>query len=142
MNQPERPCQVCGGTGRIRKTQGFFTLETPCDACPAGMAFQKHNYQRDESRVSSSGYVYILLMTAGILKIGHTRKHPEDRADEWGLRLLAYARAEDSADAERRVHTHLARYRKGAYELFEIGFQDAIRALEMVVGRPTILRKP
>lgn len=81
-------------------------------------------------------------MTAGILKIGHTRRHPEDRANEWGLTLLAFARAEDSADAELRIHEYLARYRKGAYELFEMSFDEAVVALARIVGNPTIVRTP
>jgi hypothetical protein len=90
--------------------------------------------QESEGR---SGYVYLLDLTAGVIKIG---RHPEDRAKEWGLTLLAYARAEDSADAERRMHEYLARYRKGSYELFEMSFNEAVKALEHVVGKPTIWR--
>jgi hypothetical protein len=86
--------------------------------------------------------VYVLLFSAGILKIGHTRKHPEDRAAEWGLQLLAYARAENSADAERRIHEHLAHFRQGKYELFEMSFIRAVEALEEIVGKPTIIRRP
>jgi hypothetical protein len=98
--------------------------------------------QAREDPVGRSGYVYILSLAAGILKIGHTTRHPEDRADEWRLNLLAYARAEDSADAEKRMHNYLSHYRKGSYELFELSFSEAISALEKVVGRATILRSP
>ena len=28
-----KPCTTCGGTGRIRQAQGFFTLERTCIAC-------------------------------------------------------------------------------------------------------------
>ena len=80
-------------------------------------------------------------MAAGILKTGYTMRHPKDRADEWQLELLAYARAEDCADAERRLHKHLQHCRKGAYELFEISFGDALSALETVVGTATVLRR-
>jgi hypothetical protein len=129
-------CNTCGGTGRVRKSQGFFTLEKPCPSChPEESARQQRSAER-------SGYVYILHMTAGILKIGHTRRHPEDRANEWGLTLLAFARAEDSADAERQMHEYLARYRKGTYELFELSFDEAVVALARIVGAPTIVRSP
>lgn len=86
--------------------------------------------------------MYILHFSAGILKIGHTRKHPEDRAAEWGLQLLAYARADDSAEAERRIHEQLGEYRQGKYELFEMSFIRALDVLERVVGSATILRFP
>jgi hypothetical protein len=129
-------CKTCGGTGRIRQAQGFFTLEKPCPSCrPEEAARQGRAAER-------SGYVYILFMTAGILKIGHTRRHPEDRANEWDLTLLAYARAEDSEDAERRMHEYLSRYRKGSYELFEMSFDEAVQTLERVVGKATIVRIP
>jgi hypothetical protein len=130
-------CRTCGGTGKVRYAQGFFTLERCCPVCVPASPFSREN-----ESTSRSGYVYILLLTAGVLKIGHTRRHPEDRAEEWDLKLLAYARAEDSADAERRLHENLARYRKGSYELFEIGFKQAIRALDAIVGRPTIVHTP
>jgi hypothetical protein len=138
MNNSIASCQTCGGTGRIRQTQGFFTLEKKCPTCRSDEI-----RQRDQQRtIARSGYVYILLMAAGILKIGHTQRHPRDRAAEWELPLLAYARSEDSADAEKRLHEHLSRYRKGAYELFEISFSEAVEALKTVVGETTILRKP
>jgi hypothetical protein len=139
MSDPQPSCRICSGTGRIRQAQGFFTVEKPCPACRSDAESRQ---QSEDNRVSRSGYVYILFMTAGVLKIGHTRRHPEDRADEWGLQLLAYARAEDSADAEKRLHEYLSRYRKGSYELFEVSFREAIRALETIVGRPTILHEP
>ena len=140
MNASETACQTCGGKGRIRYAQGFFTLEKPCPTCrPDEVAKQQ---ERSQSEYARSGYVYILLMTAGVLKIGHTQKHPQDRADEWKLELLAYARSEDSADAEKQIHEYLDRYRKGTYELFEISFGEALRALEIVVGKATVLRKP
>jgi hypothetical protein len=129
-------CQICKGSGRIRAAQGFFTIEKPCPACNA-LADDRAN-----GNVGASGYVYILLLASGILKIGHTKKHPEDRADEWGLELLAYARTEDSADAEKRMHQHLSAYRRGAYELFEISFKEAVSALERVVGPAKIVRHP
>lgn len=127
-------CQICKGSGRIRAAQGFFTIEKPCPACSTPV--------EDKANAGTSGYVYILLLASGILKIGHTKKHPEERADEWGLELLAYARAEDSADAEKRMHQHLSGHRRGAYELFEISFKDAVRALERVVGPAKIVRHP
>jgi hypothetical protein len=132
MTDGDPSCWTCGGTGRVRRTQGFFTIERACPVC-----------RPDEQETAArSGYVYILLLTAGVVKIGHTHRHPEDRADEWDLKLLAYARAEDSAKAERQIHEHLARYRKGAYELFEISFRRAVQALETVVGPPTIVHEP
>ncbi len=127
-------CETCRGTGTVRHSQGFFTLERACPSCrPAEAA-------RTQEQAALSGYVYLLQLTPGIIKIGHTRRHPEDRANEWGLTLLAYARCEDSAAAEQRIHQYLSRYRKGSYELFEISISEALRALEHVVGKPTIWR--
>ncbi len=90
---------------------------------------------------SSSGYVYLLHVTAGLFKIGHTKRHPEDRAGEWGLELLAYARCADSAKAERELHEQFRAYRKGSYEIFEMSFARALAALEKVAGdKATVLR--
>jgi hypothetical protein len=127
-------CKMCRGTGKIRRSQGFFTLEDPCPACRPAEA------SRAQETRARSGYVYLLQLAAGIIKMGHTHRHPEDRANEWGLTLLAYARSEDSADAEQRIHKYLSRYRKGSYELFEMSISEALRALEQVVGKPTIWR--
>lgn len=137
-SEGKRP--VCGGVGRIRAQQGFFAIERICPNCNADVVGErKPSVAQTPSR---SGYVYILQFSAGILKVGHTRKHPEDRAAEWGLKLLAYARAEDSADAERRIHEHLAGFRHGKYELFEMSFIRAVDALEKIVGTTTIVRYP
>jgi hypothetical protein len=129
-------CPTCKGRGRIRVQQSWFSVERSCPTCVPGAQ------ESAKTSSSRSGYVYILHMAAGILKIGHTARHPKDRAEEWQLELLAYARCEDSADAERRLHQHLRDYRKGAYELFEVSFGDALRALEQVVGSATVVRKP
>jgi len=134
MNPPSADCPKCLGKRRIRRAQGFFTLETPCPRCSPIV--------ESETKLNRSGYVYILLLTSGVLKIGHTKKHPEDRAAQWELPLLAYARAEDCADAERRIHKHLASYRQGKYELFKMSFGKAIDVLERVVGPATIVRHP
>jgi hypothetical protein len=136
MNPSNPVCGTCGGSGRIRYAKGFFTLEKSCPTCRPEAASEA------ESGYGTSGYVYILLLTSGVLKIGHTKKHPEDRAAEWGLRLLAYARAADSADAEKKMHEHLSDYRRGTYELFEVSFRDAVWALEKLVGPATIVREP
>jgi hypothetical protein len=136
MSNGDPACRTCSGAGRIRRVQGFYTLERSCPTCCP------ESYTREGERASRSGYVYILLLTAGVLKIGHTHRHPEDRAEEWELKLLAYARAEDSAVAEQRLHEYLARYRKGSYELFEISFKQAKLALETIVGRATIVHIP
>ena len=127
-------CETCRGKGKIRRTQGFFTVELPCPSCSPAEVL------RARQQAARSGYVYLLQLAAGIIKIGHTQRHPEDRANEWGLTLLAYARSEDSADAERKMHEYLSRYRKGSYELFEISISEAVRALEYIVGKPTIWR--
>ncbi len=139
-SEPEPKCPVCGGVGRIRAQQGFFVIERACPKC--NLDGNRAPNLTAESTPSQSGYVYVLHFSAGILKIGHTRKHPEDRAAEWGLKLLAYARAEDSADAERRVHEHLAGFRQGKYELFEMSFIRAVDALEKIVGTATIVHYP
>jgi hypothetical protein len=131
---PDPNCPVCLGKGRVRRAQGFFTLEPACPRCSPT--------SKTEAKLNRSGYVYILSLTAGVIKIGHTQKHPENRAAEWELKLLAYARAEDSADAEKRMHSYLADYRHGKYELFEISFRQTISALELVVGPATIVRQP
>jgi hypothetical protein len=39
------------------------------------------------------------------------------------------------------MHQHLSGHRRGAYELFEISFKDAVRALERVVGPAKIVRQ-
>ena len=139
-SESEPKCSVCGGVGRVRAQQGFFAIEKACPKC--NLDGNRARNSTAESARPSSGYVYVLHFSAGILKIGDTRKHPEDRAAEWGLKLLAYARAEDSADAERRIHEHLAGFRQGKYELFEMSFMRAIDALETVVGTATIVRYP
>jgi Meiotically up-regulated gene 113 len=136
MSNGNSACRTCGGTGRVRKVQGFYTVERACPLC------HPEAHAQEKERASRSGYVYILLLTAGVVKIGHTHRHPEDRAGEWDLTLLAYARSEDSADAERRLHEFLAKHRKGSYELFEISFRQAVRALSTVVGEPTIVHEP
>ena len=33
-----KPCATCGGAGKIRHAQGFFTLERTCPACQAAAA--------------------------------------------------------------------------------------------------------
>ena len=58
------------------------------------------------------------------------------------MTLLAYARAEDSADAEKKMHEYISAFRRGSYELFEISFKRAVQALEHVVGPATIVRQP
>lgn len=135
----EKVCPRCGGLGRVRVQQSFYSIEITCPVCRPGAA---PAFGEDGSAKPRSGYVYILMMTAGVLKIGHTQRHPKDRADEWKLELLAYARCEDSAKAEQLLHDQLSAYRKGAYELFEISFSDALAALERVAGVATILRRP
>ncbi len=87
MNTPNPDCPICKGLGYTREQQGFFAVQKPCPTCSPSQAAGT-----DQDTLRRSGYVYILLLSAGILKIGHTTRHPEDRASEWNLTLLAYAR--------------------------------------------------
>lgn len=145
-------CNQCGGKGRIRAQQGFFTVERTCQICHGtGVADGTTSSDwtdagptpSDSPSPSRSGYVYLLHVTAGLLKIGHTKRHPEDRADEWRLELLAYARCPDSAKAERELHQRFSAHRKGSYEIFEMSFARALAALEEVAGgKATVLRSP
>ena len=89
----------------------------------------------------TSGYVYVLQTPIGLLKIGHTKKLPQQRAAEWGLTPLAYAQAADSAKAERMIHERLAPYRQGKYELFAVPLQVAAQVIEAVVGRRIVFFK-
>jgi hypothetical protein len=55
-------CKTCRGTGVIRQSQGFFTLERPCPSCrPAEAASAQEQAAR-------SGYVYLLQLTPGIIR--------------------------------------------------------------------------
>lgn len=133
-------CPVCNGSGRIRAKQGFFAVEKNCPNCNSDVNSDRKPQQETDLRLS--GYVYILYVSAGMLKIGHTRRHPEDRASEWELELLAFARAEDSGRAEKKIHEILSKHRCGKYEIFETSFVNAVQVVESVAGPVKIIRHP
>jgi hypothetical protein len=87
------------------------------------------------------GHIYILQLSKGVLKIGTTKRRPDERAAEWKLTLLAYARARHSTAAERTIHRYLAKLRLGRYELFKIGMPEALQALEALVGTPVVVQR-
>jgi hypothetical protein len=55
---------------------------------------------------------------------------------------LAYSKAENSAEAEAQMHLYLHEYRKGTYELFQVKFEEVVRALATIVGPVEIVQKP
>jgi len=67
---------------------------------------------------------------------------PKKRAKEFELPLLAYSKAENSAEAEAQMHLYLHEYRKGTYELFQVKFEEVVRALATIVGPVEIVQKP
>ena len=93
-----------------------------------------------------AGYIYILSNSAmpGLLKIGRTDRHPEQRARELRTTgvphpfvLEHYVDVEDSAHAEAQIHQFLQS--KGARmstdrEFFSISMHEAIEALDLVSG--------
>ena len=92
----------------------------------------------------SSGYIYILSNAAmpGLLKIGRTDRHPEQRARELRTTgvpqpfvLEHYVGVEDSASAEAQVH-NLLQTNGGRMssdrEFFSVNLQEAIEALSLV----------
>lgn len=91
---------------------------------------------------NKAGYVYILHFMDGVYKIGHTRRNPKLRANEWNYKLLAYAKTEDSAASERAIHAYLSPYRPGKHELFKVDFTVALKALTQVVGPAEIVNTP
>jgi hypothetical protein len=55
-------CETCRGQGKIRRAQGFFTVELPCPSCSPAEAVSARQ------KTARSGYVYLLQLAAGIIK--------------------------------------------------------------------------
>ena len=86
---------------------------------------------------SRAGYVYVLEFSETQVKIGKTTREPDERAGEWELPLLHYAWAEDCHAAERAAHEQLCGERHGAYEVFSVPVDVAIKVVNSVCGGPS-----
>ena len=149
-------CRMCGGAKRLRYLDdhkfetAVFIQALPCFDCSG--AYEVGPGRLDavlgepgtmhKIKIGGAGYLYILHLQDGLLKIGHTARLPKTRAGEWKLDLLAFANSDDSAASEKRVHQHLAEFRKGAYEIFDVPFAQAVSALEKYAGAVTVVRTP
>jgi len=124
-------CRFCGGKKQKKPLLSIFGVRVfisdPYNKVPTDSTNEGHS--------GAYGFVYILRFSQNVLKIGHTQRDPSTRAIEWDLPLLAYAPAEDSAEAERAIHTALARYRRGSYELFEVGYSEAVQVVRRLLGK-------
>ncbi|HEB86043.1 MAG TPA: GIY-YIG nuclease family protein [Gammaproteobacteria bacterium] len=93
----------------------------------------------DDSRQGHPcGYVYIArneFHDGDLLKIGKTKRHPNERASELGsntgvlgkFKILHSVYVDNCDEAEREVHKRLETYRvKANREFFKIPFKDAV----------------
>jgi RNA polymerase subunit RPABC4/transcription elongation factor Spt4 len=117
---PVRECGKCG-----------FTIPSHSDRCPTcGLIVWQ---------ASSVGYVYVLThpQMPGLVKIGKTQRHPDERLAELsqhtgvpGAFILAYHReVNDCDDVERVVHLRLSAHRVEGKEFFRISPEAAIEAV-------------
>lgn len=92
--------------------------------------------------MSTHGFIYFLTNPSmpGLVKIGHTTKHPRERMKELSastscpeqFELLAFFGHEDSAYAEREIHRELGQYRlndrREFFKMTNAHLQDVARS--------------